>query len=182
MCWRTQAGRQAAGRRALARGVHRRDDPHGGVSAGGRAARRPHPGARRTSPGRRPPTRTARSSRPEELKTIYEGEGHHAGQGRDRLLPDRRAVEPHLVRAAPTCSATRTSATTTAHGPSGAAWSASRSRRTSRTSEMVRAHCTGDTGSQEYIDSWTTTRTHATRPHGGCRCSTRAAATRAAAT
>ena len=38
----------------------------------------------------------------EELRAMYEGAGHHAGQGRDRLLPDRRALQPHLVRAART--------------------------------------------------------------------------------
>ncbi len=46
-----------------------------------------------------------------------------AGRRRDRLLPDRRAVQPHLVRAALPARLPARSATTTARGPSGATWS-----------------------------------------------------------
>ena len=35
---------------------------------------------------------------PEELRALYEAKGVTSGQGRHRLLPDRRAVEPLLVR------------------------------------------------------------------------------------
>ncbi len=49
----------------------------------------------------------------------------------DRLLPDRRALGAHLVRAPRAARAWTTSRTTTARGPSGATWSTSRSRRTS---------------------------------------------------
>ena len=34
----------------------------------------------------------------EELRDAVRLEGHHGGQGRHRVLPHRRAVEPHLVR------------------------------------------------------------------------------------
>ena len=43
-----------------------------------------------------------------------------ARRRRDRLLPDRRAVEPHLVRADPPARLRARCATTTAPGPSGA--------------------------------------------------------------
>ena len=49
------------------------------------------------------------------------GQGRHARQGRHRLLPDRRALEPLVVRAARAARLPAGSATTTARGPSTAA-------------------------------------------------------------
>ena len=54
--------------------------------------------------------------------------GRHAGQGRHRLLPHRRALRPHLVRAHAPPRLRQRHATTTAPGPSGAPSSASPSR------------------------------------------------------
>ena len=65
----------------------------------------------------------------DELRAIYEQEQGLVAEGRrDRLLPDRRTVEPYLVRAAATCSAMTRCAITTAVGPNGAMPSARRSR------------------------------------------------------
>ena len=44
----------------------------------------------------------------DELKALYGGAGHHRRPAGDRLLPHRRALEPHVVRAASTCSGSRT--------------------------------------------------------------------------
>ena len=60
---RARAPRPAAGRRALARRVHRRAAAHARLPAGRRAARRPHPGRGAACRGRGPPPRTPRSSR-----------------------------------------------------------------------------------------------------------------------
>ena len=77
--------------------------------------------ARRTSPGRRPSTTTAPSSRADELRALYGGKG---------ITPDKDDRSPTAASASArrtpgscssSCSATRTSATTTAPGPSGAA-------------------------------------------------------------
>ena len=65
----------------------------------------------------------------DELARAVRGQGRHARQGRHRLLPDRRALVATRGSSCTSCSATTASATTTARGPSGAAWSASRSRR-----------------------------------------------------
>ena len=53
-----------ARRRPLARRVHRQEAAHAGVSAGGRDARRAHPGREERSVGARRESPTARSSRP----------------------------------------------------------------------------------------------------------------------
>ena len=54
----------------------------------------------------------------DELRELYADAGLDDSQGHHRLLPHRRALLAHLVRAARSCSATRTSRTTTARGPS----------------------------------------------------------------
>ena len=131
--------RHAPGRRALAAGVLRRADRDGRLRAGGRAARRPHPrrdvgavgagGAARTAPSS-PPTSCASSTRP---RACSNGDADH------RLLPHRRALGAHVVRAARAARRTTTSRTTTARGRSGATWSTSRSRRTCRPGRPQRA-------------------------------------------
>ena len=63
-----------AGRRALARRVHRQEDAHARVSAGRRAARRAHSRARRAFRGRARRTPTAPSRPADELRAIYEQE------------------------------------------------------------------------------------------------------------
>ena len=57
----------------------------------------------------------------EELRDAVRGQGHHARQGRHRLLPDRRALAATAGSCSTSCSATSGSATTTAPGPSTAA-------------------------------------------------------------
>ena len=65
---------------------------------------------------------------PRRAERPLRGQGRDARQGRHRLLPDRRAVAATRGSSSTSCSATSASATTTAAGPSGAAWSACRSR------------------------------------------------------
>ena len=65
-------------------------------SRSGRATSRP----RRTSRGARRPTTTARSRPTTTSTALYDGEGVDLTQGHHRLLPDRRALGAHLVRAA----------------------------------------------------------------------------------
>ena len=56
-----------------------------------------------------------------DLEAIYlQEQGLAPGRRRDRLLPDRRALQPHLVRAHPPAGLRARCATTTAAGPSGA--------------------------------------------------------------
>ena len=80
-----------------------------------------------TSPGPRPPTRTAPSSPPTSSGALRR-QGRHGGQGRHRLLPHRRALLAHLVRAEGAAGLPERQATTTARGPSTAPWSASPSK------------------------------------------------------
>src|SRR5215217_762301 len=91
--------RRGPGRRPLARGVPGREAGPRPPAPGGSPAAGPHPGGgqhplgqggrrrHRQVPGRRPAGRALR--RP----------GGGPRQGRGRLLPDRRALSPHLVRA-----------------------------------------------------------------------------------
>ena len=123
--------RHPPGRRPLAAGVLRRADRHGRLRAGGRAARRATSPAPPRCRGPRPCRRTARSSRPTTCASST-AQGRARRRPDDRLLPHRRALGPHLVRAARAARPRTTSRTTTAPGPSGATWSTSRSRRTSR--------------------------------------------------
>jgi hypothetical protein len=125
--WR-RARRQAADRRPLARGVHGRaaahaDYPQEGALRGGHI-----PGAANV-----PWKRAANDDG--TFKSVDELRGHLrrtrwavAGRRGRGVLPHRRALEPHLVRAHSTCSATTTSATTTDRGPSGATPCGCRSR------------------------------------------------------
>ena len=89
-----------AGGRAEPRGVPRREDPHARVSAGGLPPRRPHPGRQEHSVGQgdrsRHPHVQVRGRAQEALRA---GQRSEAGPGDDRLLPDRRALVAHLVRA-----------------------------------------------------------------------------------
>ncbi len=123
-------GGRPDGRRPEPPGVHRRD-----------LARAGQPPVRVGAPGRPHPRRAQRPVEPGRQRRRHVQVARRAGrdlprragprpQGRDgRLLPDRRAVEPHLVRAQVPARASRPSATTTARGPSGATWSACPSRR-----------------------------------------------------
>ena len=72
----------------------------GPPAAGAVAARRPHPDRARTSRGARPPTTTAPSSPTTSSRSSTPRPGVDLGQGHHRLLPHRRALGAHLVRAA----------------------------------------------------------------------------------
>ena len=94
------APRAADDRRALARRVQRRAAAHARLPAGGRAARRPHPGRHERPVG-------AGRGRGRHVQDARRARGHLPGRGRAEpgrrgggLLPHRRAVQPHLVRAA----------------------------------------------------------------------------------
>ncbi len=87
-------------RRPLSRGVPGREartrPPAPGAVAGARSHRR-----RREHPlGARPRTTTARSRSRDELRALYEAEGITRRPRDHRVLPDRRAVIAHVVRAA----------------------------------------------------------------------------------
>ena len=111
---------QAAGRRALARRVLRRAAAHARLPAGGRGARRPHPrrGQRAVGAGRRRGRHVQAARRPRGH--LPARAGPLPRRRRHRLLPHRRALQPHLVRAHPPARFRHASATTTAAGPSGA--------------------------------------------------------------
>ena len=127
------------GRRAQPAGVLGRADRDGRVRAGGRPARRPHPGRRLGAVG----------SGGERGRDLQDGRGaaralHLEGSpvrrlAGHRLLPDRRALGPHLVRPARAARQGRASRTTTVPGPSGATSSARRSRRASDASRQMRS-------------------------------------------
>ncbi len=93
------AGRQAAGRRPLAGRIHGRDAAHARLSAGRGPPRRPHSRRREHSlvagRQRRRHVQIGQGSG----KAVSQGFRPEAPQRDDRLLPDRRAVEPYLVRA-----------------------------------------------------------------------------------
>ena len=110
-------------------GVHRRAHAHAGVPARGRAARRPHPRRQERAVGARRQPRGRHVQDRRRAAAIYEEEkGLKPRRRRRRLLPHRRAQQPHLVRAHLPARLSRTCATTTAAGPSGATWWACRSR------------------------------------------------------
>ncbi len=94
------AERPPADRRALPRGVHRRADPHARTTRRrARCAAGTSP-ARQSVPWARAAAEDATFKGREELEAIYSGEqGLKPTRRRHRLLPDRRALEPHLVRA-----------------------------------------------------------------------------------
>ena len=97
-------GAAAADRRALPAGVHRRAHPHAGLPRGRRAARRPHPHRAldpvgQGRPGQRPV--------PQPRGTRGAVRLPDARRQDRRLLPHRRAVQPHLVRADPSARPAR---------------------------------------------------------------------------
>ena len=102
-----------------------------------RAARRPHPRREERPVGARdqPGRRHVQDRRANCARLYVEEQGLEPAERRHRLLPHRRAQQPHLVRADLPARASRTSATTTAAGPSGATWSACRSRSSLETTE-----------------------------------------------
>ena len=85
--------------------------------------------ARRTSPGRRAVNDDGTFKSADELRGDLRQAQGSSRQRRRRLLPHRRALQPHLVRADLPARLSRRCATTTAPGPSGATWSAPLSRR-----------------------------------------------------
>ncbi|CAA9395605.1 MAG: Thiosulfate sulfurtransferase, rhodanese, partial [uncultured Pseudonocardia sp.] len=98
---RPRPPRRADGRRAVPGGVLRRAAAHARLPAGGRRPRRPRPRRRERAVGARrgrgrhvpPPRRTGRDLR---------GRAGPVPLGRrDRLLPHRGALQPHLVRPHP---------------------------------------------------------------------------------
>ena len=89
--------RQAtADRRALSAGVHRRAHAHAGLPRRGRAARRPHPHR-----GVDPVGQGGRRQRavPQARRTRGAVRVHRARRQDHRVLPHRRTLQPHLVRA-----------------------------------------------------------------------------------
>ena len=98
---RTRPPRPAAGRRPLARRVLRRAAAHARLPAGGRGARRAHPrrGQRAVGAGRRRGRHVQAARRPRGH--LPHRAGPLARRRRHRLLPHRRALQPHLVRAHP---------------------------------------------------------------------------------
>ena len=92
--------RQAAGRRPLAGRIQRRDActcPT--IRRKGRCAAAIFP-ERSASPGRKAVNDDGTFKSAKELEQLYlQGEGSDAPRPVDRLLPHRRALEPHLVRA-----------------------------------------------------------------------------------
>ena len=111
--------------RRVLRPAARPGPPAAGAVAAGRATSRP----RANIPWRKAANDDGTfKSRRRADATLYDGRGRGPGQGHHRLLPHRRALGAHLVRAARAARASRTSRTTTARGPSTARWSACRSR------------------------------------------------------
>ena len=90
-------------------------------------ARRPHPRRRERALGQSGATRTARSRPPTNSRPLRGCRRRRPTPTIDRLLPHRRALEPHLVRAARAPRLRATCATTTARGPSTATSSECRS-------------------------------------------------------
>ena len=90
---------RAVGRRALARRVLRRAAAHAGLPAGGRGPRRPHPGRGEHPVGPRRGGRRHVQDPPRAGGDLPGGAAALAVGRRGRLLPHRRALQPHLVRA-----------------------------------------------------------------------------------
>ena len=107
-----------AGGRPLPGRVHRRDHRAAGHDRDGPAGR-PHPGRRQHPVGADRP-RGRHLQEPRRAAEPVRGQGRDARQGRHRLLPDRRAQQPLLVRPPRAAGLSAASATTTARGPSGA--------------------------------------------------------------
>ena len=119
-------GTQEPGRRALARRVHRQAARPGAPAAGAVAASRPHPDR-----AQHPVVEGRQRRRHLQVATTSSSAlrrgRRRLRQGHHRLLPHRRALGAHLVRAARAARTSRTSRTTTARGPSTAPSSACRS-------------------------------------------------------
>ena len=91
-------GNHTSDRRPLPAGVHRRAHAHAGLSRGGRAARRAHPDRGLGAVGQR---RRRQRPVPQPRRA---GDGvrlRQDGETGDRVLPYRRTLQPHLVRADP---------------------------------------------------------------------------------
>ncbi len=92
--------RQAAGRRAIAGRIHRRIDRHARLSAGRCPARRPHSRRREHSLVEGCQRRRHIQIRQGTGKAVLQGTPSFAPWPHRRLLPHRRTLQPHLVRAA----------------------------------------------------------------------------------
>ncbi len=118
-------GPRARGRPLPGR-VRRRPDRASRLRAGGRPARRPHPDGRVGSVGDRGRGRRHVQVRRRAARDLRR-QGRDARQGSHGVLPHRRALARTRGSSSASSSATRTSATTTARGPSGATSSTCRS-------------------------------------------------------
>ena len=130
---------QGARRRPLAAGVRGRAARAARLRAGGRLSAAGTSRARSSIPWAQAVNDDGTFKGADALRELYGGQGRHAREGDDRLLPDRRALGAHLVRPARAARLRRTSATTTAPGPSGATSSTSRSRREPRAADRAPA-------------------------------------------
>ena len=94
-------GRRPVRRRAQPRGIRRHAHAHARVPrTKARSAAATSPAPRACRGPRRSTPKTARSSPPSELTALYvQQNGLDPREGRRRLLPHRRAQQPHLVRA-----------------------------------------------------------------------------------
>ena len=120
---RAPEGAGAARRRPQPRGVRRHPPPHAGLPERRGGPRRPHPGRQERPVG---PRDQSRRRNVQDVRGVEEalsrGPEAVARQGDDRLLPHRRAQQPHLVRAEVSARVQARSATTTEVGRSGATW------------------------------------------------------------
>src|SRR6185312_12079057 len=91
-------GRKARGR-ALPAGIHRRADAHAGLPAGGNAARWTHPDGAQRAVGARGECGRKLQERRRPARDLRKGKRPRAGRRRHRVLPDRRALVAHMVRA-----------------------------------------------------------------------------------
>ncbi len=122
--------RKAVDRRPLAWRIQRRDHAYAGVSAGRRSARRPHSRREEYALENRDERRWHLQTSATSCAKIYFDQCRcEARHGHDRLLPDRGTLEPHLVCAHLSASASTTCAITTAPGRNGATKSARRLKR-----------------------------------------------------
>ena len=94
-------GQPEPGRRPLAGRVRRPAARPGPPAAGAGAARRAHPDRQERARGRRRREDDGTFKSDDALRALYGDEaGAGLRQGHDRVLPDRRALRAHLVRAA----------------------------------------------------------------------------------
>ena len=126
--------RSASGRSALVdvrtpAGVRGRADRAARLRAGGRAARGPHPDRAQSIPWATAVRDDGTFKSADELRELYGGKGVTPDKKVTRVLPDRRAQRPHVVRPPRAARLRGRSRTTTARGRSGETSSTCRSKR-----------------------------------------------------